>query len=348
MIADITPCQLTSVIPAETLQRLTLRFSVLRCQTPWLTINHHAMSASLNPPLCRICKSHEYRTRDCPQVDSDDESFVMTCSAEMEQDAGDKLNRARKDAPKTGDRAERAKNQKPPTKTKAAPTMETPGSSSTAVPEFTGLTEEEAQFISRRREKQRASKAKAQGGESTDRAEGRLPFVQQHVELRVGPQHRSLDGQPREDVVLEEARLDDPRQEGSRAGGRSEVEEESTLAGAAAGARGGHSLRALRVDEAEAASARNDTPHVKLRHLNRGDVQKMKAGVRSALGVLEVFERARLEDGKWLVLEVFAGKARLTTRARENPCWKARCDLWLGFAEGRQAQGTPRLGGRTW
>ena len=161
------------------------------------------------------------------------------------------------------------------------------------------------------------------GGEGADQAAGRLPLAQQPLELRAGPQHCGVHGQSHENVVLEEDRLDAAHQEGCREGGRPEVEEESTVAGNVVGARGGHALRTLRVDEAEAASARNDTPHVKLRHLNRGDVQRMKAGVRSALGVLEVFDKARRDDGRWLVMEVFAGKARLTSRAREHPDWKA-------------------------
>ena len=54
---------------------------------------------------------------------------------------------------------------------------------------------------------------------------------------------------------------------------------------------------------------------MKLRHLNRGEVQKLKVGVKSAL--------ATLDDGKWVLLEIFAGKARLTERARQHPSWKA-------------------------
>ena len=62
---------------------------------------------------------------------------------------------------------------------------------------------------------------------------------------------------------------------------------------------------------------------MKRRRLNRGDVQRLKAGVRAAMATLQVFDRANHDDGKWLLLEIFAGKALLTRCARQHADWRA-------------------------
>ena len=161
------------------------------------------------------------------------------------------------------------------------------------------------------------------GGESLDRVAGRLPFPQQCLELRAGPQHRSIDYQQDENLVLEEVGVDGTHQVRHRKGGRSEVEEEPPLAEHDAGEGSGGIVRPFRVDAPEAPGPRNDTPHVKMRHLNRGEIQKLKVGVKSALATLKVFDCANKDDGKWVLLEVFAGKARLTEQARQHPLWTA-------------------------
>ena len=49
----------------------------------------------------------------------------------------------------------------------------------------------------------------------------------------------------------------------------------------------------------------------------------MAEGRRPFCSTWEVFDKAGHDDGKWLLLEVFSGKARLTARAGANPRWKA-------------------------
>ena len=177
------------------------------------------------------------------------------------------------------------------------------------------------------------------GVEGPDGPARRLPVPQQPLELRVGAQHCSFDDQQDADVVLEEVRVDGPCQAGRREGGRSTLEEESPLAQHAVGEGGGLPVRALRLDAAEAPSTRNDEAHVKRRHLNRGDVQRLKTGVRTALATLEVFNRANRDDGWWLLLEIFAGKALLTKRAGQHANWRALepVDIVYGWDLGKEA-----------
>ena len=177
------------------------------------------------------------------------------------------------------------------------------------------------------------------GVQGPDGPARRLPVPQQPLELRVGAQHCSFDDQQDADVVLEEVRVDGPCQAGRREGGRSTLEEESPLAQHAVGEGGGLPVRALRLDAAEAPSTRNDEAHVKRRRLNRGDVQRLKTGVRTALATLEVFNRANRDDGRWLLLEIFAGKALLTKRAGQRANWRALepVDIVYGWDLGKEA-----------
>ena len=109
--------------------------------------------------------------------------------------------------------------------------------------------------------------------------------------LRAGTQYCGVDYQPNEDVVLEEGGLDDTRQEGGLERTRSAVAEEPRC------------LSQLLGREVAALFGRFGL----MRSLKRGEVQKLKAGVRTALAILEVCN----DDGKRVLLEIFAGEGQI-------------------------------------
>ncbi|CAE7522180.1 unnamed protein product, partial [Symbiodinium necroappetens] len=96
-------------------------------------------------------------------------------------------------------------------------------------------------------------------------------------------------------------------------------------------------VRPLRVDASENAGPRDvelDVKAVASRpRPNRGLHQRLKAGVRQAKEALAVVERIVRGPGKKLCLEIFAGRAGLSARARQADGWMAAApvDLATGW-----------------
>ena len=168
------------------------------------------------------------------------------------------------------------------------------------------LTPEEKAMVARRREKQAVNKQKVAASKALTGLEANYPFAQSQVVGGSGLQHGGEHGLPR----------------------GPEMEAESSLARRFARQGGGSPLRPLRSYATEAACPRYVGPDVRVgsrgrpRRPPRGLSQRMKVGVTEALGTMKMLRELSEDDGRWLLLELFAGSADLTERARQRPQWK--------------------------
>ena len=102
-----------------------------------------------------------------------------------------------------------------------------------------------------------------------------------------------------------------------------QVEEESPLVGQHDGYDGGQFVGPLGKSSTavEEAGRNAEVPLSKKRHLQRGEVQRLKAGVARGKEVVLLMEVLLAASTTWTVLEVFAGEAGLTQAATQSPNW---------------------------
>ncbi|CAE7731049.1 RE2 [Symbiodinium sp. CCMP2592] len=236
-------------------------------------------------------------------VDSDDDSFQMTYS--MDLDAGEDRDRPRKATTVRGARPKAVAT--PSTKSKETTPEE---------PEVKQLTPEEAEFIRKRREKQRP--------QGFDGGVGGIPVSEPLLERGAGAEHRRGNSEPYENMVLEEDGVDGEDPGRRRAGRRQEVETQQEMASGTHREGDRRAIRPFRVDEAEDARPNHGPADVTggAKRPNRGVTQKLKKGVAAGLDGIHLLQKAVQDDGKWVLLEVFAGTGQLTRRAKDRPGWR--------------------------
>ena len=146
--------------------------------------------------------------------------------------------------------------------------------------------------------------------EGADWDQGGLPQPVPHVQFRGGDEHGLCDGEADANLLVEEVAVADAGEESSGGDAAGALEAQSALAGNAAGQGGGLGLRPLRGNEAEAPRPSRLASHVKT--LQRGEVQRLKKGVLEARRVNRLLHDTAGLEGRFVVLELFAGSATLT------------------------------------
>ena len=277
------------------------------------------MSASATP-RCKLCQSSEHKTRDCPtieEVESNDEEQIK----EMEHDGETRPRRAAppRPEPKMAVKGRRA------TPTTASPA---PSSEGYILVEETmqGLTTDEITMLNKRRAKQAASKARA---------------VQKKALTGVHADYPSLSHAWSNEVALNLVASTASRMRTylwKKLVWQIRIKRAVEAEGDRAAGEGGRlPVRPLRIDAPEDAGPRDVESDVKTgvarTRPNRGLHQRLKAGVRQVKEALAVVERIVRDPGKKLCLEVFAGHAGLSARAREADGWMAAApvDLATGW-----------------
>ena len=166
-------------------------------------------------------------------------------------------------------------------------------------------------------------------GQEEDRGQGSdghpsgLPVLVDLLERGVDLQHFEEHSEPLDDLHVEEVGLAASGAGGNpcRVQGQGSLETQSKVAGLSSELRGGVAVGPLRSNEAEAEIER----HVSLKEVRpqRGLNQKIKKAMeeirQQQMAVLAVSEKKE----HFLLLEVFAGCARLTKVAKERKGWEA-------------------------
>ncbi|CAE7238450.1 TY4B-J, partial [Symbiodinium sp. CCMP2456] len=283
-------------------------FSRTKRVAPSLTFEAH-MSASA-APRCKLCQSTEHKTRDCPtieEVDSNDEKNAQ----EMDHDGDDRLRRA---APPRPESKMTVKGRRATTATSSpAPSSE----GYILVEEATqGLTSEEIHMLNKRRAKQAASKARA---------------VQKKALTGVHAEYPSLSHAWSNEVALNLVASTASRMRTylwKKLVWQARVKAAVEAEGNRRWKRNPRWLSMLLGKEVAFLFG-----HFGAMRPNRGLHQRIKAGVRQAKEALAVVERIVRDPGKKLLLEIFAGQAGLTARARHTEGWMAAApvDLATGW-----------------
>ena len=152
-------------------------------------------------------------------------------------------------------------------------------------------------------------------------------------------EHCSSSSISDEDVPVEKVSLADAcekgcgRDIGARA---SPMEEKSQVVGTLAEQGGVGSVWALWGNAAEVEQSGHppsDVKEVKVSSLQRGTCQRLKQGVREALSINKKVQKVSRLEGSFVVLEIFAGSARLSRLAHSvhMPDWKALPPVDLVF-----------------
>ena len=204
-----------------------------------------------------------------------------------------------------------------------------------------------------RNDPQTPSKEECNGSEeaaegSLDRMGGRLPLSVQLLERGAGIQRPEEHREPSEDISMEEVCLAAPC-EGScedRVQGQGGVEEESQVAELPPQLRDCSAVGPLRLDEAEAAqhglpdaAAAAETKSVRPQ---RGLTQKMKKAVAEARDHHARLLRLNQERTHYVVLEIFAGCAKLSERASLRTGWRVLDPIDLNFGHDLNNRHTQR------
>ena len=170
-------------------------------------------------------------------------------------------------------------------------------------------------------------RGQAEGDAGTDGILGGLSEPLGDVLQRGGAQPGVHDGLEDANIPVEEVLVAAQGQE--RGGGHAagQVEAEPAVVGHAAQPGGGLGVGALRSHAAEAELSRSVGPHVKGQHMQRGEIQALKRGSRKAMEVQEALVNLGKADGRYVVLEIYAGKANLTRVANTY-----HQDTWGGLA----------------
>ena len=164
----------------------------------------------------------------------------------------------------------------------------------------------------------------AGGEQGPDREPGGLSEPIPHVLRGGGHQHDVRPGFEDASVPMEEDALAAPGEEGGRGDAPGEVEAQPALAGEPAGARGGMALGTLRSHEAAAERSGGLAPALS-NPLQRGETQAIRRGTRLALDAANAVLKTSKAEGRYLVLEIYAGSGNLTKVARHyySETWAA-------------------------
>ena len=139
-----------------------------------------------------------------------------------------------------------------------------------------------------------------------------------------------------EDVSMEEVSLAVEGEASGGASARIEMEEEPPLAGNVDGQGGGRALGTLRINETEdARSGSMETDVSSQALLRRGEVQRLKRGVRQGLAAAEALVQVASKEERFVVMEVFAGTATLSGLAHSQEfthwCATPPVDILYGY-----------------
>ncbi len=114
-----------------------------------------------------------------------------------------------------------------------------------------------------------------------------------------------------------------------------QVEAQSEVAGYAVFQGGGSSMGSLRVNAPASEQQGRVAPDVatKMVNLQRGDMQKVKQGVLRGIGMMRKLTEAAKKEDRYVLLELYAGTARLTKLARTAYAkyWKALDPVDIDF-----------------
>ena len=175
------------------------------------------------------------------------------------------------------------------------------------------------------------------GEEGLDGRFGGVPEPVPQMVAGAGLQYPGEHASPLPDVPLEEDVLAVADQEGRGNGvrGHGPLEAQSSLVDDALCPRSvgpvGASRGPAAADECQGCLEPGLIPALRLAPLQRGLVQKLKQGVRQALATMGLLGRAADADDRWVLLEIFAGTARLTAVARARRRWHALAPVDLHF-----------------
>ena len=172
----------------------------------------------------------------------------------------------------------------------------------------------------------RAEGSEAEGICSSDGMGGTISILGEQVERRLGMQRDGEHMQQVEDIPMEEAGVAVAGARGHQSGvpGQGSVEAQRAMAELPPEQRGGVTMGAVRGYEAEVEEPRFRPPAF-WRRLgpSRGLIQKFKKGLSEAREAhLAVVDVKRMRE-HYLVLEIFAGCAQLTSVANAKEGWKA-------------------------
>ena len=152
---------------------------------------------------------------------------------------------------------------------------------------------------------------------------GQLPQSVTPVLGRSGNEHGIRHGITDENLLMEEDALAASCEKGSRSHAACSMEAQPSLAGDASVQGGGVGLRTLWSHEAETQCAGGVGSHVRKEQLKRGATQMLRRGVAEAKASQQLLSQvADLED-RYVVLELFAGSAMLTSVASSKKGWRA-------------------------
>ncbi|CAE6971831.1 unnamed protein product [Symbiodinium sp. CCMP2456] len=233
------------------------------------------MAASASTPKCRICQSSEHKTRDCPQVDSDAESFSLIYHKEMDLDAGEDRDRLRKPAQPRGARPKSAAAPATPSEAKEKnPTEET----------VSALTNEEVEFIRKRREKQAVSRARMMDRSALTGELANFPSEELGLNIAGSTASRMRTWCWKKLVWM--VRI---KHAVERDGDRRWKRNRRWLAGLL-----GKEIASL------------------FGHF----------GVKEGLEGIRIVEKAAQDDGRWVLLEIFAGTGQMSAMAARREGWR--------------------------
>lgn len=163
-----------------------------------------------------------------------------------------------------------------------------------------------------------------------------LSIFEQRLQRRPGLQCDEEHLQPLEDVSMEEAPLADASEGGceDRVEGTSQLEAESALAEPPSELRGGISVGSLRGDAAASEELRLHPPGLWARvNPQRGFVQKLKQAMKDARERHVAVTETRELRPNYIVLELFAGCARLTTTAADRAGWETMAPVDIIYGQ---------------
>lgn len=160
---------------------------------------------------------------------------------------------------------------------------------------------------------------KGTGREGLDRGTGQLPDLVACMVVGGGDESGVLNRFEDEGVSMEETPL---AAEGERCSGAhrqgDQMEAQPALVGNAVREGGGSTVGSLRVNAPASEQSGRLASDVKPKMLNmqRGEIQQVKQGVQRGLAVMEKVNDVVKKEGRYVLMEIYAGTARLTNLAR--------------------------------
>ena len=165
---------------------------------------------------------------------------------------------------------------------------------------------------------------------------GQLSILEQCVERRLGVQHHGQHPQPHQDLPMEETGVATSCERGGedRVQGEGRMEAQPEVAQLPDQLRDCGTMGTLRSDAPTPAQLglHSQVPWQKLSP-QRGLMQKLKQGMEKARDKHICVTEIRRMDGDYLLMEIFAGCARLTQMARARDGWKTLEPVDLHFGQ---------------